>query len=153
MLRRLVALALLAAVLALAASCGDDAEPEPTARRVSPPPPPPAPVVQATPTPTPTAPCVDPIPIVSVNADPGGSGQYRFDPPAVYTFKVGDCVTFTLSAETEFHTFTVDDLGIDVEIDPGETETLTYIFDRPGEFKLICIPHELQGMTGSITVQ
>lgn len=56
-------------------------------------------------------------------------------------------------AETEFHTFTVDDLGIDMELDSGETKTLTYTFDKAGVYKLICIPHEALGMVGEIVVQ
>jgi plastocyanin len=73
--------------------------------------------------------------------------------PSEFTFSAGEEVTFVLTSESEFHTFTVDDLGIDVEIDGGETEQLTFTFDQPGEYTLICIPHELQGMTGTITVQ
>ena len=61
-------------------------------------------------------------------------------------------MTFTLIAETEFHTFTVDDLDIDVSLDPDSPQTFTHTFDTPGTFKLICIPHEIQGMVGSITV-
>ncbi len=62
-------------------------------------------------------------------------------------------MTFALIAETEFHTFTVDDLGIDMELDSGETKTLTYTFDKAGVYKLICIPNEALGMVGEIVVQ
>ncbi len=117
------------------AACGGGQEPTP---RLPPPPPPPcAPVSAGT---------------VGVNLeDPGGSGPYMFDPSEL-TFDVGDTVTFALCAETEFHTFTVDGLGIDVGVSGGKAETLTFTFDNPGTFKLICIPHETQGMTGTITV-
>ena len=84
--------------------------------------------------------------------DPGGSGDYMFN-PADLTFSVGETVTFELKSDTEFHTFTVDDLGIDVEVDGGETQTLTFTFEEAGEFALVCIPHEFLGMTGTITVQ
>ena len=72
--------------------------------------------------------------------------------PSEFTFNVGETVAFTLCAETEFHTFTVEDLGIDVSVDGGSSETLSFTFDSPGAFRLICVPHEALGMTGTITV-
>ena len=87
-----------------------------------------------------------------INRDRGGSGEYRFD-PAKLRFEVGQEVTFSLSGETEFHTFTVDELGIDVSMDVGETVEYTYTFDKAGTFKLTCIPHEALGMTGEIVVE
>lgn len=62
-------------------------------------------------------------------------------------------MTFDLSAETDFHTFTIDDLGIDVEVDGGTTQTLTFTFDKTATFDLICIPHQALEMVGTITVQ
>ena len=169
-MRTLFYLAVLATGLSLAAACGggDDvtspqpvAQPtvwtvatEPTAPPVAPAQPTAAPVVPAV---APVEPAVSPtngvIKVTSLNRDPGGTGKgkYVFDPDE-FTFNVGDVVEFTLNAETEFHTFTVDDLDIDVSLDPGSSQTMTYTFDKPGEFKLICIPHEFQGMVGSITV-
>ena len=87
-----------------------------------------------------------------MNQDLGGSGVYAFSPKDL-AFSVGDCVQFTITAETELHTFTVDDLGIDRSLDVGETITFTFTFDQPGVFKLVCIPHEANGMVGTITVQ
>ena len=84
--------------------------------------------------------------------DPGGSGTYMFG-PSEFTFDVGETVTFALCAESEFHTFTVDELGIDVSVDVGSSERLVFTFDQSGTFQLICVPHEALGMTGTITVQ
>ena len=86
------------------------------------------------------------------NRDAGGSGEYRFD-PAELRFEVGQEVTFLLSGETEFHTFTVEELGIDVSLEAGEIVDYTYTFDEPGTFKLTCIPHEALGMMGEIVVE
>ena len=94
--------------------------------------------------------CGDGIVCVTLD-DPGGGGTYAFD-PSDFVFRVGDTVTFDLSAETDFHTFTIDDLGIDVEVDGGTTQTLTFTFDKTGTFDLICIPHQAL-MVGTITVQ
>jgi plastocyanin len=124
--------------------------------RTSPPTPPRAPTATAAPqTPRPTAPPGSPGAGNTVEVklqDPGGSGKYQFA-PAQFNFKVGDRVTFRLTAESEFHTFTADEIGIDVAVDPGATVTEEHTFDKAGTFKLICIPHESLGMVGEIRVQ
>ena len=90
---------------------------------------------------------------VDVNMeDPGKSGEYVYD-PAEFTFKRGQQVTFVLTSEGEFHTFTVEELEIDVHVDAWKSKALTYTFDEPGTYKLVCTPHETLGMTGVITVR
>ena len=97
-------------------------------------------------------PCGDGIVCVTLK-DPGGPGsEYAFDPSEL-TFGLGETVTLVLRSETQFHTFTVDALGIDIDVDPGEIVTLTFTFDKAGTYDLICIPHQALGMTGSITVR
>ena len=110
-----------------------------------------APTIQAAPTIKP-APAFGGDVVKVKNLDQGGSGEYKFV-PSEYTFEVGETVTFEMSGETEFHTFTVDDLDIDESVDGGQTVTFTVKFDRAGTFKLICIPHEAFGMMGTITVK
>lgn len=83
--------------------------------------------------------------------DPAGSGAYQFDPSEL-SFAKGECVNFTFTSETEFHTFTVAALDIDVSVDGGATENLGFTFDVAGEYELICVPHELLGMVGTITI-
>ena len=90
--------------------------------------------------------------VTVINRDQSGSGEYRFDPSEL-TFKVGQEVTFALVAQTELHTFTVDELGINVFIDPGSTELFTFEFAEAGTYDFICIPHESLGMTGQIVVE
>ena len=157
-LKGLVALAvLLIVVVPAGVACGRGKIPAPTptpTQRLSPPTVPPAPqaaTTQMTTSASDTTPGITGTPITSVNQDPGGSGEYSFN-PSEFTFTTGDIVTFTFTAETEFHTFTVDELGIDVSLDPGTPQTVTFTFDTPGTFPLICIPHEIQGMVGTITV-
>ena len=84
--------------------------------------------------------------------DPSGSGDYKFV-DSEFTFSVGEKVQFKITSESEFHTFTIEDLGIDVAIDAEDTETLTFTFDKAGEYELICIPHAALGMTGTIIVK
>ena len=155
-LPRLLSTVLVLVVLAaaLGAACGGDGEdPTPDSGRRSPSPPPAAP--QATPTPPADSEsngsdAADGTPITVVNEDVGGSGAYAFN-PAEINVSVGDTVTFTLTAETEFHTFTVEDLDIDQSLEAGETTKFNFTFDKAGTFSLICLAHP--DMTGTITVQ
>lgn len=87
-----------------------------------------------------------------VNKDAGGSGKYQFS-PAKFQFKLGETVTFEIVGETEFHTFTVEDLKIDESVNIGEKTRFTHKFDKLGNFKLICIPHNAMGMVGEIVVK
>ena len=122
--------------------------------RRSPPPPPPVPVVLATPTPEgPRATStVDGTQITVDLLDNDGRGPYAYE-PADFSFSVGETVTFTLSAEAVYHTFTIDGTSFDIDVDVGEVKEVTFTFDEPGTYNLICIPHELNGMVGVITVQ
>ena len=84
--------------------------------------------------------------------DPSRNGAYIFSPSDL-TFSVGDTITLELTSEGESHTFIVDDLGIDVGVDPGSTETLEFTFAEDGTYILLCVPYEVLGMVGTITVQ
>ncbi len=100
----------------------------------------------------PAAPAASGKVVKLANHDQGGSGEYKFV-PSEFTFQLGETVTFQMSGETEFHTFTSDELGIDESVDGGQTTTFQVTFDRPGTFEFICIPHEPFGMKGAITVK
>lgn len=162
MKRVLLALAILSVITALAAmACGGGTPtasalvaPYPTTPpRMSPSPPPPAPTV-AVPTPdtSESGQAAGGTPFTVNLEDIGGSGEYKFDPTDM-TFSVGETVTFTLTSETEYHTFDVEDLEIGVEVDAGDLQTFTFTFDEAGTYELLCIPHLIQGMVGTITVQ
>ncbi|MDA1347939.1 MAG: plastocyanin/azurin family copper-binding protein [Chloroflexi bacterium] len=145
-------MALLAIVSLVAVACGSDPEVVTTTTKSPPPPERPA-------TPVPVGQdngsgsnSGDGTPVTVGLQDIGGSGKYKFVESEL-SFKAGETVSFTFKSETEFHTFTVDDLDIDVSVDSGVDETLTFTFDSPGTYKLICVPHESQGMVGTITVQ
>ncbi|HXG43030.1 MAG TPA: cupredoxin domain-containing protein [Dehalococcoidia bacterium] len=61
--------------------------------------------------------------------------------------------TLTLRIENEgrsAHTFTVESLGVDVELAPGEERTVTLTPTDTVAF--VCRFHQAQGMTGQITV-
>ena len=145
--RRLLSAVALTGILVFAtAACGGGDEETSTDVATSPP------AAAATATTASVAPTSSGTIVEVVNKDLGGSGEYAFD-PSEFTFSIGETVTFKLSAETEFHTFTVDELKIDQEINAGETAEVTVTFDKAGEFTLFCVPHEALGMVGKITVQ
>ena len=108
------------------------------------------PVPTATRLPQPTA-TPDPFEIVRFR-DGGGRGPFAFD-PSEFSFPVGESVDFQFMPGAAFHTFTVEELGIDVEVSGSETIRFDFTFDEPGTYKLICIPHQALGMIGTITVE
>ena len=152
-IRTLIGSALLVtAVLGLTACGGGDDEPDPTA--TSPP------AATATPTATATA-TAEPAP----DGGNGGNGAmgtvvnieltenpFTFEPDTL-TFDAGTTYTLSFNAPREFHTFTVDGLGIDIFINAGEALQEVITPSTVGEFELICIPHEGFGMKGTVTVQ
>jgi|TARA_B100000959_G_C14930055_1_gene603246 plastocyanin len=73
--------------------------------------------------------------------------------PADLTFKVGEKITFKITSETEFHTFTIDELDLYETADAGESYEFTITFETAGTYKLYCVPHETLGMIGEVTVQ
>ena len=153
LLRVVPGIMIIGSLMFVVVACGAPEKTTSTTERQSPPPPP------AKPQPTMTQSQQDSgsgegsseggTKVTVTNQDVGGSGSYAFN-PSILKFKVGEKVTFTLKAETEFHTFTVEELGIDASVGAGESETLNFTFDRAGEFKLICLAHPQ--MTGTITV-
>ncbi len=84
--------------------------------------------------------------------DEGDDGPFAFAPKD-FTFTVGEVVNFRLASESVLHTFTVNELGIDVAVEGGEAVEFTHSFDEPGIYKLICIPHLAFGMDGTISVE
>lgn len=50
------------------------------------------------------------------------------------------------------HTFTVKELGIDAEVQPGKEKTITVTPQKPGTYELICQYHFREGMVGKVIV-
>ena len=90
---------------------------------------------------------------ISVNmSDCAGADGCAFS-PSDFEFRTGETVRFQLVAQSEFHTFTINELGVNEAINARQTRYLDVTFDRPGEYALICVPHESLGMTGAIAVR
>ena len=132
---------LLIAVTLIAAGCNGGSEP--TATPTTPP---------ATPTPTPSS---------TEPTQPSGTGEllsvvHGEDPyvfiPDTLDLELGKTYTLDFNVPTEFHTFTVPELGIDIFINAGEKVTEDITINQAGEFELICTPHLTLGMVGTVTV-
>lgn len=78
--------------------------------------------------------------------------RYAFQPKTI-TFEVGKTYNVTIEAGREYHTFTSRELGIDREVSPGVDQTFTFTPVKAGAFRLICVPHEVLGMAGTIVVR
>ena len=129
---------------------GSEAAPTPTqAQQVET-----TPLVRGTPTLAPPLPDTGDTVVVEIkNLDPGGSGQYAFDPPDV-TVYIGESVTFKLSGETERHSFVIDEFEIDEEYGPGEVvEIADRQFNTAGAFRMYCRIHQDKGLEGNLTVR
>ncbi|CAH0318041.1 Plastocyanin [Peribacillus sp. Bi96] len=51
------------------------------------------------------------------------------------------------------HTFTLEKLGIDAEVQPGQEKNITVKPKQPGTYELICRFHFQEGMVGKVIVE
>ena len=73
--------------------------------------------------------------------------------PKVITIPNGRTTTLILKNKgTKKHTFTVEKLGIDAEVEPGTEKTITVKPIKNGTYDLICRYHFQEGMVGKVTV-
>jgi plastocyanin len=74
--------------------------------------------------------------------------------PKVITIPNGTATKLILKNNgSKEHTFTVEKLGIDVEVQPGEEKTITVQPKQPGTYELICRYHFQEGMVGEVIVK
>ena len=74
--------------------------------------------------------------------------------PEVITIPNGTATTLILKNKgTKEHTFTVEKLGIDAEVQPGKEKTITVQPKQPGTYELICRYHFQEGMVGKVIVE
>ena len=65
------------------------------------------------------------------------ASQFSYS-PSVVEVNPGDTVTFQLVSTDVVHGLYVDGYGVSVEADPGQTQTLTFVANRPGSFRIRC---------------
>ena len=63
--------------------------------------------------------------------------QFAYSPSELKV-NVGDTVIIQLVSSDVVHGIYVDDYGISVEADPGQSATLTFVADKPGSFRFRC---------------
>lgn len=74
--------------------------------------------------------------------------------PKVITISNGRATTVKLKNKgKKKHTFTVEKLGIDVEVQPGKEKSITVNLKNPGTYELICRYHFHEGMVGKVIVK
>ncbi|MGG0410274.1 cupredoxin domain-containing protein [Peribacillus simplex] len=74
--------------------------------------------------------------------------------PEVITIPNGTVTTLILKNKgTKEHTFTVEKLGIDAEVQPGKEKTITVQPKQPGTYELTCRYHFQEGMVGKVIVK
>jgi uncharacterized cupredoxin-like copper-binding protein len=92
-------------------------------------------------------------PIESVNAIEVGLNDNYFN-PEVITIPNGRTTTLILKNKgTKEHTFTVEKLRIDAEVQPGKEKTITVKSKKSGTYELICRYHLQEGMVGKVIVK
>lgn len=74
--------------------------------------------------------------------------------PKVITIPNGTTTTLILKNKgKKEHTFTVEKLGIDAEVQPGKEITIIVKPKQPGTYELICRYHFQEGMVGKVIVK
>ncbi|MED3980550.1 cupredoxin domain-containing protein [Priestia megaterium] len=74
--------------------------------------------------------------------------------PETITIPSGKTTTLILKNEGQKeHTFTVEKLGIDAEVQPGKEKNITLKPQNPSTYELICRYHFNSGMVGKVIVK
>jgi len=65
------------------------------------------------------------------------ASQYAYSPGAIRV-NPGDTVTIELVSRDVVHGLFVDDYGVSITADPGQTSRLTFVADKAGSFRMRC---------------
>ncbi len=65
------------------------------------------------------------------------AGQFAYSPSELKV-NTGDTVNIQLVSNDVVHGLYVDGYDVSVEADPGQTETLSFVVDKPGSFRFRC---------------
>jgi len=71
--------------------------------------------------------------------------------PGTITAQKGEVSLYVTNNDSARHTFTVDELGVDESIAPGQSKQITFDAEA-GEFRFYCKPHD-PGMEGELKIQ
>jgi len=79
------------------------------------------------------------------------ASKYKFKPNSI-SVKAGEKVVLKVKSRDIRHTFTVDELGIDIHLAGGQTIVQEFTAPRSGTFRLYCEPHRNRGQVGTFKV-
>ncbi|MEH7086730.1 cupredoxin domain-containing protein [Neobacillus drentensis] len=92
-------------------------------------------------------------PVETAKAIAVGLNDNYFNPKDI-TIPNGQTTTLILKNQgKKAHTFTVEKLGINTEVQPGKETTITVTPKNPGTYELICRYHFQEGMVGKVIVK
>ena len=63
--------------------------------------------------------------------------QFAFE-PEIIEVQSGDKVRLVITSKDVAHGFALPEYGINVRIDPGETEIVEFVADKEGTFTIVC---------------
>jgi heme/copper-type cytochrome/quinol oxidase subunit 2 len=66
------------------------------------------------------------------------ASQFGYDPSVLFV-NSGDTVIIQLVSMDVVHGLYIDGYGVSVTADPGQTQSLTFLADKPGSFRFRCI--------------
>jgi plastocyanin len=72
--------------------------------------------------------------------------------PTTFSAESGEISVFVRNRDSTLHTFTIEDLDVDLVI-PGKTDAKVTFDAGPGVYEFICVPHEGMGMKGMLKVE
>ncbi len=82
------------------------------------------------------------------------AGEGYFDPDVITVDQGQDVTVVVENVTEEYHTFTIDELDVDVSIEPGAQEEVTFTAADEGSFEFYCDEpgHRDDGMYGYLEV-
>lgn len=79
------------------------------------------------------------------------TAEFRFQPESIEV-DGGTVGVFISNEDPATHTFTIEELDVDVVIPQGASVRVEFDAE-PGEYEVVCTPHEEGGMTGTLEVR
>lgn len=78
------------------------------------------------------------------------TADFAFSPTAIEASS-GTVAVHVTNNDSTRHTFTIDELGVDLNLPPNSTQRVSFTAD-PGTYRFYCVPHT-PGMEGELTVE
>ncbi|MEE8372680.1 MAG: cupredoxin domain-containing protein [Dehalococcoidia bacterium] len=82
------------------------------------------------------------------------SARFAAFQPSIITVAKGETISLKVTSTDSAHTFTIDELGINITVGGGQTATSEIKVDQAGTFTFYCsVPgHRISGMEGTLQV-